>query len=117
MSTILVVDDDQEMGRLLRTLFELEGHKVVVTRYYGEVLPAIRRVFPDAIVLDVRVQSKETIDLVREMRQEKRLARIPVLMTSGLDRSRECLQAGADRFVLKPFLPDELVEIVASLLR
>jgi len=115
-STIMVVDDDEDISRLLRTLFELEGHRVVVTSTYDEVLPLFRRSLPDAVLMDVLVQGRETIELIRQMRQEEgRAAQIPLVMTSAMDRSWECLEAGADLFVLKPFLPDELVQMVSSL--
>ncbi|HIE38376.1 MAG TPA: response regulator [Anaerolineales bacterium] len=117
MSTILVVDDDREMGRLLKTLFELEGHQVVVVPRYEEVFSALHRVLPDVVLLDVRLQNKETIELVHKMRQEEGLNDIPVVMTSGMDRRRECLEAGADLFILKPFLPDEVVRMVGGLLK
>jgi DNA-binding response OmpR family regulator len=116
VSTILVVDDDREMGRLLKTLFELEGHQVVVEPVYQEILPAARRILPDVILMDVRVHGRETIELVRRMREEDGLASIPVVMASGMDCRRECLEAGAECFVLKPFLPDELVRLVMDLL-
>jgi DNA-binding response OmpR family regulator len=116
VTTILVVDDDREMGRLMRTLFELEGYEVVIARDYQEILPALRQVLPDVVLMDLRVQNQETIALVREIREEEGLSGIPVVMTSGMDRRRECLEAGADVFVLKPFLPDELVRMVVDLL-
>jgi CheY-like chemotaxis protein len=112
----MVVDDDREMGRLLRTLFELEGYQVVLTRSYGEILDTLHRIQPDVVLMDVRVQGKETIDLLREIRQDEELAHTPVVMTSGMDRRRECTDAEADLFVLKPFLPDDLVQVVGRLL-
>ena len=115
MSTIMVVDDDREMGRLLKTLFELEHHQVTVTPTYREILPVMRQVLPDAVLMDVRVHGQETVDLVRQIRQDERIAHIPVVMTSGGDCKQRCLEAGADRFVLKPFLPDQLVEMVVGL--
>jgi len=87
VSTILLVEDDRNAARLLRTLFELENHHVVVTPAYQEVVPALRQVLP------------------------------AVVMTSGMDCRWRCLEAGADLFVLKPFLPDQLVEAVIGLLK
>ena len=117
MSTILLVEDDRNAARLLRTLFELENHHVVVTPAYQEVVPALRQVLPDAVLMDVLIQGQETIELVRQMRQEEDMTHIPVVMTSGMDCRWRCLEAGADLFVLKPFLPDQLVEAVIGLLK
>jgi CheY-like chemotaxis protein len=116
MKKILVVDDDPEMGRLLRTLFELEGYEVTVTSRYPEILPSVRHTMPDIILLDVRVQDKETIELMRQLRQDDELAHIPVIMTSGMDVKTACLEAGAAQFVLKPFLPSDMTKIVVDLL-
>lgn len=117
MSKILVVDDDREMGRLLKMLLELEGHQVVVTRMYDEILPSLRQTMPDVAFFDVRVQDQETIPLVGQIRQEAALANVPIIMASGMDRSRECLQAGANCFMLKPFTPDALIATIKELLR
>ena len=117
MTTVLIVDDDREMGRLLRTLFELEGHQVVVVPAYEDVINSLREVKPDVVVMDVRLHGEETIDLVPQIRQDAQLAAMPLVMTSGMDRRRECIDAGADHFVLKPFLPDDLVRMVGELLK
>jgi DNA-binding response OmpR family regulator len=114
VSKILVVDDDLEIGRLLRTLFELEGYQVTVASRYENIFPTIQEIEPDVVLMDVRIQGKETIDLMRQIRQE--LPPLPVVMTSGWDLERACLDAGATRFVMKPFLPGDVIRIVASLL-
>ncbi len=116
MSTVLIIDDDREMVRLLRTLFELEGFQVATVSSYDEVLPTCRRVRPDAILMDVRLRGRETLDLARQIRREEGLASVPLIMTSGMNCRHACLEAGADIFLLKPFLPDELVRTVQGLL-
>ena len=113
---IMLVEDNREMGRLMRVLFELEGCQVVVTDDYEQVLPLLSQALPDAVLMDVQIKGQETIDLVRQMRQsDERVARIPIVMTSAMDYRRRCLEAGADEFILKPFLPDEVVQEIASL--
>jgi CheY-like chemotaxis protein len=116
MSKILVVDDDREMGRLLKTLFELEGYEVVVASNYHEIVPAILRSQPDLVLLDLHVQGRETVELVRQMQQDERFKRLPVIMTSGMDLGEACLRAGAREFVLKPFMPTDMAELVKRLL-
>ncbi|MFQ6101557.1 MAG: response regulator transcription factor [Anaerolineae bacterium] len=118
MNTIMLVEDNREMGRLMRFLFELEGCHVIATDAYEEVLPLLRQALPDAVLMDVHVHGQETIDLIRQVRRSgERVAQIPVVMTSAMDRRRECLEAGADQFILKPFLPDEVVQAVTGLSR
>jgi CheY-like chemotaxis protein len=116
--TIMLVEDDREIGRLMRFLFELEGLHVVATDDYDEVLPLLHQALPDVVLMDVLLQGQQTIELMRQMRQsDGDTARIPVVMTSAVDYGPECLQAGADHFILKPFLPDEVVQEVIDLSR
>jgi len=117
MSKIVIVDDDPQMSRLLRVLFELEGFEVVIAQRYQDILPTIQQARPDAVLMDVRVQGRETLDLVRQMRQEPVLTDIPVVMTSGMDYRRQCLEAGANCFLPKPFIPDEVVQTIGTLLK
>ncbi len=116
MRKIVIVDDDPLMSRLMRTIFELESFEVVIAQRYQEILPIIRQVQPDAVLMDVRVQGKETLDVVRQMRQEPELTNIPVVMTSGMDYRKQCLEAGANCFLMKPFIPDEMIRTVGTLL-
>ncbi len=116
MSTVMVVEDDKNTARLLRILFELEGCDVLTASNYEQVMPLLCQETPDVLLTDVQIQGCRTIDLIRQMRREKTLAHIPVVMTSAADYYNECLRAGADLFVLKPFLPDELVQTVLGLL-
>ena len=118
MITIMLVEDHHEIGRLMRTLFELEGYRVVATDSYEEILPLLSQTLPDVVFMDVRIDGRETIDLVRQMRQtDGILARIPIAMTSAWDCGPECLEAGANEFIQKPFLPDQVVQEVGSLSR
>ncbi len=116
MRKIVIVDDDPQMSRLMRTLFELEGFEVFTAQRYQDILPVIQQAQPDAVLMDVRVQGRETLDVVRQMRREPDLTKIPVVMTSGMDYQRQCLEAGANCFLLKPFIPDEMVRMVGTLL-
>ena len=116
MPRITVIDDDPEMGRLLKTLFELEGYQVTSASKYQDILPTIKNAEPDIVLMDVRVQGKETIDLMRQICQDETMAPIPVVMTSGMDLKEACLAAGARAFVLKPFLPSEMTRMVTELL-
>lgn len=116
MSTILVVDDDRTMGGLLKTLFELEGHQAVILPELEKVVATARQVGPNLILMDVYVGKQDSLLVLRELKADGQLGSIPVVMTSGLDRSGECFRAGADGFLLKPFWPDKLLETITPFL-
>lgn len=116
MSTIVVVDDDQVFSGLLKTVLEMEGYQVELVPNPDEVVPEVRRVEPALVLMDVHTGPEDTLGVMRELRSEEGLRSVPVVMTSGMERSAECLDAGADRFMLKPFRPDELVDLVAELI-
>jgi CheY-like chemotaxis protein len=97
MPSITVIDDDPEMGRLLKTLFELEGYQVTLASRFRDILPTIRKAEPDVVLMDVRIQGEETIVLMRQMSQDEIIGSIPVVMTSGMDLKEACLAAGARR--------------------
>jgi DNA-binding response OmpR family regulator len=116
MNTIVVVDDDQVFSGLLRTVLELEGYQVVIVPWPSDVMPAVRRVMPVLVLMDVHTGRGDTLGVLRELRADETLNGVLVVMTSGMDRSAECLAAGADAFVLKPFSPSELLAKVADLI-
>ena len=116
MHTVMLVEDDREVGRLVKFLLELEGYRVVSTDVYEDVLPLLQETQPDLMLMDVHVRGKETIDLISRVRVlDSRAADTVLVMTSARDCYLECLQAGADRFIPKPFLPDQIVEEVGCL--
>jgi len=115
VSTVIVVDDDPTFCGLLKTVFELEGYQVALVPRPDDVVPAVRRVKPVLVLMDVHSGRGDTLSVLRELRADETLNTVPVVMTSGMDRSTECVAAGADVFILKPFRPSELLTVVAGL--
>lgn len=115
-SRIVVVDDDQVFSGLLKTVLEFEGYEVTVVPWPDDVLPTVRQLMPVLILMDVHTGRGDTLGVLRDIRADEALKRVLVVMTSGMDRSPECLAAGADDFVLKPFSPSELLAKIAGLL-
>jgi DNA-binding response OmpR family regulator len=116
MNTVVVVDDDQVFSGLLKTVLEFEEYKVMVVPWADDVMPTVRQVMPVLVLMDVHTGRGDTLDVLRELRADEALNRVLVVMTSGMDRSAECLAAGADDFVLKPFSPSELLTKIADLI-
>ncbi|GAB4522232.1 MAG: hypothetical protein Fur0018_03720 [Anaerolineales bacterium] len=118
MAKILLVEDDATMIALLKTLLEIEGFSVVQFNPQMDVLEQIRTDKPDAILLDVNFKGMNAagFDILRSLRADPDLAATRVLMASGMNYEQEAIQAGADAFLLKPFMPDVLIQRIHSLL-
>lgn len=104
------------MVSLLNTLLDLEGYEVVAWQGEAPLLDAVQAARPDLLLLDVHLKKGNGLDLVRDLQSQDALAGMRVLMSSGMDLKETCLEAGADDFIQKPFMPEELIEKVKSLL-
>ncbi|MEJ5202556.1 MAG: response regulator [Anaerolineales bacterium] len=110
MNKILLIEDSPTMRTLLQTLLELEGFEVLISNAMKEedILREIAEKQPKVILLDVHLRGINGIKLLERMREEQPVPELRVLMTSGMDLRDECIKAGADGFILKPYMPDEL---------
>jgi DNA-binding response OmpR family regulator len=112
---ILVADDDVVMLGLLRTLFELEGNKVIAVTRPEEIIPAVRQENPALILMDYHLAGGDVMDTLVQLKSTEELKEIPVLVTSGMDREVACLKAGANGFILKPFRPTQLLDRIRTM--
>lgn len=117
MTKILIIDDDRATSSLLKTVFEMEGFGTITCPDPERVMGVVRREKPDLVFMDFHLASTDSLPLLREIKRDKKLKGISVIMTSGLDRSEECMKAGADSFVLKPFRPVKLMEEIRAILK
>ncbi|WP_322792687.1 response regulator transcription factor [Bellilinea sp.] len=112
MTKILIIEDDHSMRSLLKTLLEIENFQVSVLDINGgDLIAQIISADPDVILMDVNLKSTDGLTILREMRgntSQKKNYR--VIMTSGEDRKQECLLAGANDFLLKPYMPADLIQ-------
>jgi len=115
MTKILVADDDSVMLGLMRTLMKLEGNEIVTVTRPEEILPAVEKEKPALVLMDYHLAGGDSIDVLSHLKTNQDLQDIPVLVTSGMDRQTECLKAGADGFVLKPFRPSQLIETIQNM--
>jgi two-component system phosphate regulon response regulator OmpR len=111
---ISLIEDNPNMASLMSTLLEMEGYstRIADNHHIQGLLQAVLRDRPQIALIDVNLAKVSGIELVKAIRQEPQLNGICILMTSGLLLKKECLQAGADGFIQKPFMPDELVNFI-----
>lgn len=118
---VAVVDDEESIRDVTSALLSSAGYRVVSYRSAEEALPALRREPVDVVVMDVSLQGMSGIDACRAMRVDPALARIPVVLVTGVRVSDADqvlgFDVGADDYVLKPWSPDVLVARVAAVLR
>jgi len=117
MTTILVVDDEPKIARLVRDYMEASGFRAVMAHDGKAALAQFRYERPDLVVLDLNLPGMNGIDVARAIRQERNT---PIIMlTARVEETDRIvgLELGADDYVTKPFSPRELVARVRAVLR
>jgi DNA-binding response OmpR family regulator len=117
MKTILVVDDEPKIVKLVRDYLERAGFEVRVAGNGKDALSQARSEKPELIILDLGLPQMDGLDVTRALRK---ISNVPIIMLTG--RSEESdkligLELGADDYVTKPFSPKELVARVRVLFR
>ncbi len=117
MKTILVVEDEMQIARLVRDYLTHAGFDVIVTGDGNAALASARGTKPDLVVLDLGLPGRDGLDVTRELRKT---STVPIVMlTARADEADRIvgLELGADDYVVKPFSPKELVARVRAVLR
>jgi DNA-binding response OmpR family regulator len=116
---ILVCDDDELLVDLLTYRLSARGYRITAARDGGEALERLAEEKPDAVVLDAMMPVVDGFEVLRRIRENTATADLPVVMLSARKQERDivgALQLGANDFVVKPFIPEELVARLARLL-
>ena len=115
--TILVVEDDHKIRKLLRNVLEGEGFSVREAESAAEVLSILGAAKIDLVTLDIHLGTDNGLSLAREIR---RTSSIPIIMVTGQDDVIDRvvgLEIGADDYITKPFHVREVVARIRSVLR
>ena len=112
MAKIMLVDDDPITKTLLKTLLEMEGFNVIPWDLGTDVLEKLQTEKPDLVVMDVNLSGLNGIDVLRDLRAENKFQDLRVIMSSGMNYQEECNREGANGFLLKPYMPDDLITLI-----
>jgi CheY-like chemotaxis protein len=117
--SILVVDDDEFQFKIIGKILSELPYQILYAGSGAKALELLDKVTPELILMDVMMPGMSGIEAVRQIRLERRLARIPIIMVTGdseKDVVKECLQAGANGFVVKPVERNMLLEKISQAL-
>jgi DNA-binding response OmpR family regulator len=117
VSTVLVVEDEVNIGNVVRIALERDGHRVITVRTGEEALAELPRHPVSLIVLDLGLPGMDGLEVCRRVRAGSSL---PIIMLTARDEEADRvagLELGADDYVPKPFSPRELAARVKAVLR
>jgi CheY-like chemotaxis protein len=115
---VYIVEDDVIMVGLLKTLLDMEGYQVstYVYRHDSSILEILNKMLPDVLLLDVNLRNMDGLEILQQIKNVPELSGIKIIMTSGSDYQDICLRYGADNFLLKPYMPDDLIKMIHSVI-
>jgi DNA-binding response OmpR family regulator len=108
---VLVVEDEAGLAEVLAVHLQAAGYVPVVAHDGLEALYALDRITPQAVLLDLNVPQVSGFRLIQLLKQRADTPQVPVVVITALSfqEAEEAVRAGADDFVTKPFLPEEVV--------
>lgn len=116
-TTLLVIDDDQQVCELLRDFLSKHGYHVIVGHHGNEIEPALANHAVKLIIIDIMLPGEDGLSLCRKIRKT---SDIPIIILSALGEDVDRiigLEIGADDYLAKPFNPRELLARIKALLR
>ena len=116
---LLVVDDEPKLLRAIALDLKGEGYDVSTARSGNEALVSVAQRLPDLIVSDIRMPGMDGYALARRLRQNQSTALIPIVFLTAKDTTEDRIEGfrtGVDAYLTKPFEPDELLAVIASIL-
>lgn len=109
---VMVLEDEIVLVNLLQDLLGLEGYEVSKPKNAESLLSDLRSTHPDAVLMDVNLKGANGLELLGKIRAEEDLKDTVVVLSSGMDYRQESMARGADDFLLKPYMPDDLMKIL-----
>lgn len=109
---ILIIEDEENISNILRINLEMEGFEVKIARDGARGFEAALDFRPDLITLDVLMPQRDGWDTLRDLKQDERTRAIPVVMISVMMEQKKAVDLGAQYYLVKPFLFDQVLEVI-----
>jgi len=117
MTTLLIADDHQQITSILKEYAEKEGYQVILATNGNEAISLFEEHSPDLLLLDVMMPGKDGFQVCQEIRKN---SNVPIIMITARSEEFERimgLDIGADDYIVKPFMPSEVMARVRAILR
>ena len=113
---ILIIDDNKDLLMMLTAMLKTKGYQISVCETPENIVALIKEVKPDIILMDMLLSGADGRELCKEIKADEAVASIPLLMLSAYPQAvHDCMAAGADAFIEKPFDMKALLEKLAGL--
>jgi DNA-binding response OmpR family regulator len=101
---VMIIEDNEDIVTMIKVMLEMKGYNVFLKMNIINLENSIKQVSPDLIIMDMLLSGADGRDICKSFKNNKKFATIPVLMISAHPNAKEeCLDAGADMFLEKPF--------------
>lgn len=117
-SRILVVDDDPDIGAMIKMMLEYKGYSVMVTERAEQAEHILQTYAADLIIMDMLLSGVNGTDICKKLKSNPATSGIPLMMISAHPNAKEiCFEAGADDFISKPFDMQEILSKISGLIQ
>lgn len=116
---ILIVDDEKNLVSLLSRLLKRLSYDIEVAFDGAQAIEAARRFKPNLVLLDIKMPSMNGIEVLKELKSDPEFAKTPVVVLSAKGQLHEInagLEAGADEYLCKPVMLNEIVNTIKRIL-
>lgn len=120
MANILIAEDEHDIRELLNFTLTFAGHSVTAAKNGAEAVELAPKIRPDLIMMDVRMPRLTGYEACRQIKQMAGFEQIPVIFLTAKGQDEEVqtgIDVGATAYIIKPFIPDELIRRVGEILK
>jgi DNA-binding response OmpR family regulator len=115
LAHVLIIDDNEDILFMLQAMLKIKGYKVTVKKTTENIEAVVASLVPDVIIMDMLLSGADGREICKQLKANQQLTIIPVIMISAHPEARpNCLNAGANYFVEKPFEMSEILQTVAT---